>query len=206
MAILQAESDRLSLEKQQDLGQLQQELRDKEQKIQKFEQFITAHRSKLIDPQEVERDLKTKLGETLWLGLTKATQKEFCNAFRHYCSIKSEEFTASLSDYSTAGTPLGCGVEREVVGTYFKAIRQFYGQNLDKYGTWLNGRTEYVNCRCEAQVYLGRFAPAPLPGMDILSARSPWKHPINPPPMTFIARSPDTATLAIAIGTFCKLF
>lgn len=131
LALLDQKFSQLSTEQQQKFQSLQLELQERKTAIQDHENHISQLQSQLsqdiprLDPEAAKRQVKTKLGDSVWFCLNQRSQKDLCSAYKNYDMIRAEGFTAQISDYSEAGLRLGFAVEREIIHPFFKDLYQF---------------------------------------------------------------------------------
>ncbi|MBD3880834.1 single-stranded-DNA-specific exonuclease RecJ [Phormidium tenue FACHB-886] len=113
------------------LSNLQRDLLEKEGAIATYETQIAALAATELaakpptKPEEVRRYLKAELGEAIWNALSQSSQRDLTAAYKTLFTIQADAFTASVVDYSEAGSRLGMVPEREIVQLFFKQIHQF---------------------------------------------------------------------------------
>jgi len=126
----------LSINKENQLGQLQDATQERvvaievlNQRIAQLENELRQPETALVSEKNIETKIRTKLGEPVWGSLHPSSQKDLCSAYKNYLLIKSEVFTAQVADYSEAGRRLGIVAEREIVAPFFTALYQFVSVN-----------------------------------------------------------------------------
>lgn len=128
----------LSVEQEQNLRQLQNDMQERiavieaqNQRIAQLENELRA--APILPSEDIEKKVRTKLGESVWCHLQSSSQRDLCSAYKNYLIIKSERFTAQVADYSEPGRSLGVVVEREIVSPFFTDLYQFvtsYSQSV----------------------------------------------------------------------------
>jgi hypothetical protein len=96
----------------------------KNQHIAKLEDKLSQP-PKIISGEEIEKEIKTKLGDEVWKCLHPSSHNDLCKAYRNYKLNKAEKFTAHIADYSDAGDLLGLVAEREIVAPFFRKLYDF---------------------------------------------------------------------------------
>lgn len=128
LALLGQATSQLSLTQQSQLQQLQAELLVRETAIQTQAAHVAQLQAQIsqgglqINPAQLDRRLKSQLGDAAWSCLDPRSQKDLGAAYTNHQHLRSESFTAQLVDYSEAGLRLGFAVEREVVQPFFRAL------------------------------------------------------------------------------------
>ncbi|NJR61452.1 MAG: hypothetical protein HC769_23030, partial [Cyanobacteria bacterium CRU_2_1] len=142
------------------LSQEQQQCRSLQTKIQPRQAIIQTHETPIAQLQlqvkqgsnpptadDLKRAAKAKLGAVIWKCLNSHSQRDLIAAYTHQQDIRSESFTAHLTDYSEAGLRLGFAVEREIIQPFFKQIHQFLlanGGSSEIGGVTLKARKKYT--------------------------------------------------------------
>jgi hypothetical protein len=135
LQMLDRQLNQLSQEQQQQFQTLQSELQQRQTLVQNHETQIVQLQQQLsqhkppLKPEDIKRQARTQLGDSVWKSLNPHSQKDLASALKHYYSIQSETFTASVADYSEAGLRLGFAVEREVIQPFFRQLHQFLLNN-----------------------------------------------------------------------------
>jgi single-stranded-DNA-specific exonuclease RecJ len=134
--ILDQQIAQLSQEQQQKFQDLQAKLQERETAIKSHEGLIQQLQNQQISQPEKpltneqrKQHLIEMLGKTAWDQLNKRSQTDLNAAYKHYDLIRSESFTAQVTDYSEAGLRLSLVVEREVIQPCFKALHSFILSN-----------------------------------------------------------------------------
>jgi len=137
LELLDQQLSQLSAEQQQQFQALQASLQQREVAIQQQETHIGALQTQLsqnappIDPESLKQSLKGYLGDPVWFRLNPRSQTDLCSADQTYYQIRSETYTAEITDYSAAGLRLGAVVAREVSQPFFRALYDFWLSNGD---------------------------------------------------------------------------
>jgi single-stranded-DNA-specific exonuclease len=150
--LLNQELTQLSSEQQHQFEALQTDLQAREAAIQAHESHISRLQTELshstqLDLEHIRRQVKSKVGETIWSSLDQRSQKDLYFAYKNHEIIRSEGFTAQIADYSEAGLRLGFAVEREIIHPFFKSLHQFLltnGGSDEIGGVMLGNRKKYT--------------------------------------------------------------
>lgn len=150
--LLNQELSQLSSEQQHQFQALQTDLQAREAAIQAHESHISRLQTELshstqLDLEHIRRQVKSKVGESVWSSLDQRSQKDLYFAYKNHEIIRSEGFTAQIADYSEAGLRLGFAVEREIIHPFFKSLHQFLltsGGSDEIGGVMLGNRKKYT--------------------------------------------------------------
>lgn len=115
----------LSFKQEQELASLQTALKELEVIAKEQRLRIVQLESQTLSLEEVEKKVIELIGKPTWGCLHSDSQKDLSDAYKEYLSIQSEAFTAPVTDYKKAGSPLGMVAEREIVSPFFKGLYQF---------------------------------------------------------------------------------
>jgi len=121
----------LSDEQEQKLINLKNAIKEQESVIEVKNQHIAQLEDKLSQPpkilsfEEIEKEIRAKLGDEVWRCLHPSSHRDLCKAYRNYKLNKTEKFTAHVADYSDAGHLLGLVAEREIVAPFFRKLYEF---------------------------------------------------------------------------------
>ena len=130
VALLEEKLNQLDNSQKQQFQQLQQDLKQQESEIQTQEAHIAALQSQLprqvsLDPQTIRQQVRQAVGDKIWYCLSKPSQKDLYNAYKHQALIAADGEDNPLADYSEAGLRLGFVVEREVLQPFFADLYRF---------------------------------------------------------------------------------
>lgn len=130
--ILEDKITQLSAEKQSAFQELQTELQQQQVAIADKEAHIvqlqTESPRRIVpppDPQDIKKEVRKALGDSVWFCIQSDSQKDFCSAYRNYHVLQLEGADPDIADYSEAGLRLSFAVEREVVQPFFMDLYDF---------------------------------------------------------------------------------
>ena len=130
--ILEGKITQLSEEKQTAYQELQTELKQQQAAIADQEAHIvqlqTERPRRTVpppDPEDIKKEVRKALGDSVWFCIQPESQKDFCAAYRNYHMLQSNGADPDIADYSEAGIRLSFAVEREVVQPFFTDLYDF---------------------------------------------------------------------------------
>lgn len=155
----------ISSEQTEKFNQLQNTLKDsaatvevQKTRIFQLEEQLN-HLPQILPLEIIEKQVISKLGESVWQCLHPASQRDLCNAYRCYQMIKSDDFANQAINYSTAGHPLGLVAEREIVAPFFSKLYNFLSNKNNQVIPASSFEVGGVNLKLKGRYTLGHLPP-----------------------------------------------